>query len=486
MSGPLEDKEPDSAGTSLIDIQILDGGFAAALFVSEDSETFPSLKQVHLAIENAGVIHGIDDGVVEKLIEEKIRGKPVVFAKGKSPKAGSSSRLIWHGNSPAGASPLDVTEALSNPGRDLSLFMAVEKGQQILSKLAATEGEGGTNVFGQSITLPGADIPVPGGDGTALSKDGLTLLASKSGIATWLGDRISVTDVHHVDGSVDFGTGNLKIEGSVHIEKDVRSGFRVEAIGDIYIGGNIEGAEVYSRGGSVVVRNGIIGQGRARVLAGRDIVAGFIQDATIGAKLDVEVKRYVLNSAVTAGRYIRAVTNKGTVRGGILFAEKRIDVRTAGSESRIATELKVGYTPPMNLSRARYQLRHDQRRNRMELAYVQKRLAFLKLLKERMGQLKDDKEVQLAELERKESFLLSRYRQQSTKEAQLIKQAKAPEEEKPEAETIRVHDTIYPNVSVAIGDVNLEMDKERHNVLFFRAGDRLAFGPLRQALEKKS
>jgi len=39
---------------------------------------------------------------------------------------------------------------------------------------------------------------------------------------------------------------------------------------------------------------------------------------------------------------------------------------------------------------------------------------------------------------------------------------------------------------VAIGDRTLEMNKERHNLIFFRAGDRLTFGPLHQALVKKT
>ncbi len=107
-------------------------------------------------------------------------------------------------------------------------------------------------------------------------------------------------------------------------------------------------------------------------------------------------------------------------------------------------------------------------------------------MKERIIQLSDDKEGQLAELERKERILVGQYRDQSTQEAEIVKRAAATVEEGLKAETIRVHNTIYPEVSVAIGQATLEMDRERHDVIFFRSGDQLIFSPLSQVLEKKA
>ncbi|MBA7620300.1 MAG: DUF342 domain-containing protein [Calditrichaeota bacterium] len=486
MSEQLGDQENSSGGNGPIRVRILEEGYTAALLVPEDVSAFPSPKQVYLAIENAGVKYGINDGALEKLIQEQIKGEPVVFARGKLPAGGGGPRLVWHENSEAETSTRDITREVVEPGRELHLFLRVEQGQQIMSKIPATMGEAGINVFGETISPPVSDIPLPAGEGTSLSKDGLTLLAGKSGIATWKGNNVSILNIQHIEGSIDGLTGDVKINGSVHIEKDVRSGFRVDALGDIFVGGNVEDAGVYSRRGSVIVRNGILGQGRARILAGRNIVAGFIQDATVGAKLNVEVERYIINSAITAGRYITATTNEGLVRGGTIFAEKRIEVRNAGSESRIATEIKVGYTAPQNISRAQYQLRRDQRSNRLELAHIQKRLAFLRLLKKRMGELTDDKEKQLADLEEQENVLLGRHSEHSTGDTEIKGKFETPDENKYEAETIRIHDTIYSRVSIAIGDATLEMNKERHNLIFFRAGDDLIFGPLHQALAKRT
>ena len=157
----------------------------------------------------------------------------------------------------------------------------------------------------------------------------------------------------------------------------------------------------------------------------------------------------------------------------------------AGSESRKKTVLSVGYTPPENLSRSRFDLRNEQRRNRMELAYVQKRLAFLKLLKERKGELVEEKELELIDLQKKEGQLERQRPDQASNEEKLAKSSASPTESRTEAETIRIHDTIYPEVIVAIGDAGHVIDRERRNMMFFRSGDRLSFGPLEQALSRK-
>ena len=343
-------------------------------------------------------------------MKEQIKGKLLVFAKGKPPVDGGGARLIWNLGSEEGVPPTDITDQITGGASITPLFGRVSKGQQILSKMPSTEGVEGITVFGESKANAGEDIAMPEGEGTYLSNDELTLLAGARGIASWSGEKITVSDVKHISGSVDAKRGDIKVEGSVFIEKDVRAGFRVEAVGDIYIGGNVEGADVYSRSGTVVVRNGIIGQSRARVLSGRNIVAGFIQDATVGAKQDVEAGRYIINSAVTAGRHITALSREGLVRGGTCFAGKKIEIRVGGSDSRVTTELKVGFTSPESALRVRSDLYAGQRRNRMELAYVQKRAQFLTLLKGHSGSLAEDKEIQLQELKKKEKVLLHQHR----------------------------------------------------------------------------
>lgn len=479
---PTEEEEQDQ---SLVLVQIMNDGYAAALYISPDAEPYPTEKQLYLAIEKAKVTQGIDDKVVAHLLKKKILGKALIFAKGDEPSEGGAARLIWHNSNLEHATPEDISGDYADQGNNLYLTAPVSKGDKILSKLPPTDGERGINVFGKSVSKSGKDLQLPESKGASLSPDGLTLVADISGVAILQGGELTVRDVQVIKGSVDAQTGDIKVDRSVYIEKDVRSGFRVEAVGDIFVGGNIEGADVYSRGGSVVVANGILGQSRAKILAAHDIVAGFIQEATVGAKQNVIVDRYIINSAVTAGNHIMAIKREGIVRGGSLFAEKRIEIRVGGSDGRIQTELRVGYTRPENVSRAKFLLKNDQRRNRMELAYVQKRLSFLNLLKERTGKLTEEKEAQLKELKAKENILLHQYREQSTEEEKLAGEEIDETEKKIEVESIRIHESVFPEVTLAIGDATMVMNRERTNVMFYRSGEKLTFGPLNQALSHK-
>ncbi|MCH8327117.1 MAG: DUF342 domain-containing protein [Candidatus Marinimicrobia bacterium] len=465
----------------LVQVMVLNDGFAAALYVPEDSGRFPSVKQVHLAIEKAKINFGINEKAVNKFVKEQIRGKGLIFAKGSTPGDGISARLVWNNISEDGAAPQDITEQLL-ANSIMHIFSVVKEGDQILSKLPATSGLMGTNIFSDEVQVGGKDIAMPEGEGTELSSDGLMLLAKRKGVAHWDADRVTVTEMEMIEGDIDVKTGDVKADGNIYIRNDVTEGLRLEAMGDIFIGGSIIGADVYSRSGSVRVHKGIIGQSRARILAGANVVAEYIQDATVGAKENVEVQRRIINSAVTSGRFVTVMTNEGLIRGGNIYAEKKIELLVAGSENRSITELKVGFSSAQAHTKEKYQLKADQKRTQMELAYVQKRLAFLKILKERMGSLTEDKEIQFRKLRKKEHLLRHESRRHDNLESDMERLSRGHGEEEIEAESIRVHKTIYTEVTLGIGDATMVMNKERHNLLIYRAGDMISFGPLEQAM----
>ena len=470
-----------ASSDDFIQVMVLNDGFAAALYVPEDSGNFPSAKQVYLAIEKASVNFGINDKAVNKFIKEQVRGKGLIFAKGSVPGDGSNARLVWNHLSEDGAAPEDITEQLL-ANSILHVFSVVKEGDQILSKLPATAGVMGINVFSDEVQVGGRDIAMPEGEGTELSDDGLMLLATRKGIAQWDADMVTVTEMEMIEGDVDVKTGDVKADGNVYIRNDVNDGLRLEAMGDIFIGGNIIGADVYSRSGSVRVHKGVIGESRARILAGANVVAEYIQDATVGAKENVVVQRRIINSAVTSGRFVTAMSNEGLIRGGSIYAEKKIELLVAGSENRSMTELKVGFSSAQAQTKEKYQLKADQKRTEMELAYVQKRMAFLTILKQRMGTLTEDKELQFKELKKKEHLLRHESKRHDNLESDMERLSRGHDDEEIEAESIRVHKTIYTEVTLGIGDATMVMNKERHNLLIYRAGDMISYGPLEQAI----
>jgi uncharacterized protein (DUF342 family) len=94
------------------------------------------------------------------------------------------------------------------------------------------------------------------GNNVNISEDGLTLSAAIEGCLFWKAGQLTVDVIYHISGDVDYSTGNVKFDGAILIDGDVRSGFRVDATGSIYINGSVEAAEVYSEKGDIVMLRG--------------------------------------------------------------------------------------------------------------------------------------------------------------------------------------------------------------------------------------
>ena len=147
MTEAFEDKQDfgsfSPSSEDLIQVKVLNDGFAAALYVPEDSGSFPSMKQVHLAIENANVHFGVNEKAIKKFVDEQFRGKGLIFAKGSTPGGGSVARLIWNYISEEGAAPHDITDQLLS-NRILHNFTVVKDGDgPLVCVFSLTAGEGG-------------------------------------------------------------------------------------------------------------------------------------------------------------------------------------------------------------------------------------------------------------------------------------------------------------------------------------------------------
>ena len=85
---------------------------------------------------------------------------------------------------------------------------------------------------------------------------------------------------------VDASTGDIEYDGNVMIPGTVRTGFTVKAKGDIQVNGVVEGATLIA-GGNIVIKRGVQGMSRGRLVSGGDICAHFFESANVEAKGDV-------------------------------------------------------------------------------------------------------------------------------------------------------------------------------------------------------
>ena len=158
--------------------------------------------------------------------------------------------------------------------------------------------------------------------------------------------KINVFPVFEVNGDVDYSVGNIDFVGSVVIRGNVLPGFKIKAAGDIRITGGIEAADVEAEG-SITVREGILGQNKGLVKAGKDIKSAFIQEGNIEAGGNVHVSQSIMHSRVRARHQVNCQGTKGLIVGGSIQAGESVSARTIGNSISTHTVIEVGVLPEL-------------------------------------------------------------------------------------------------------------------------------------------
>ena len=344
--------------------------------------------------------------------------------------------------------------------KNIRKFEKVVKGQTLLSFIPDEKG---------LVRL--ADIEDYKGRNVVISDDNISISSEIDGYAYKSNDRIHVDDVYHVLGDVGYETGNIRFDGPVIINGDVLSGFRVEAEGDVEIGGNVGAAEVYSQSGSITVNNGIVGLGRAKLLASKNIYCGFIQDANVGARGDIEGKKYRFNSEISSGGYIIVKEDEGVVRGGSLFARSTIEANVIGSENQIHTEIQVSdhSANPLlaEMDKAREELEDAINTHKRFI----KQEEFLLLLKSRLKNLSPEKLIELEQLKNRKELVLVKQEKIEKRLAEIKAEALG----KSNDEKVKIINFLYPGVKFIINGIELYSDEKYSKVSVVFTEDKIEF-----------
>ncbi len=344
----------------------------------------------------------------------------------------------------------------------------VRKGQEIVSRLpvparkSVDKGNFAENPIGQD------DVSLIAGKNTLLSDDGLTLYSKIDGYAFWEEDKIHVDNVYHIKGDVDYSVGNVKFNGKVLIDGDVRSGFCVEAKDSIYVKGNIEAAELYSENGNIICRSGVLGKGQAKIYAGGNFHCRFVQDASISAKEDVFIEHYSINSHISAGGLVLLTQNEGLIRGGRIFAKDGIKAIRIGSDQYIPTY--VGLRAEMfagDSNRVVLGMKKNEINNR--IAIINKKIVFFELLKNRLDSLSPEKDQEFNAIMKEKKILKKQLKSLQKEEDNLSKTLNEYYQKK----CIHVEDTLFKGVTIAFGDCEFKVDKNYKSIIMYKAGNSI-------------
>ncbi len=323
-------------------IEVTEDNMLVILTVESRSYVRTSVNDIITELGNQGIVFGIDTQEIEKALNNP--DIPTIAARGINPVNGQNASIKYFYEK----NPTPKPVLLANDKVDyyeLGQIIPVYAGDILAVREPATEGTPGTDVYGKEVAAQsGENINFKVGRGVIIIQD--KAQAEIDGAISWINDKLHVSRLYQVSGDVDFSIGNINFMGKVLITGNVYDGFKVEADDDIDIRGGVGNALIKSRKGSIFVKNGIIGRGKALVTAHKNVEAKFVQAATVVAGQSIVINEYIVRCNASAGDSVLIQGRRGRILGSNTISAKtrikasrinnsrQLDLRVEGIERK--------------------------------------------------------------------------------------------------------------------------------------------------------
>lgn len=441
----------------------------------------PSYSDIEEALHGYKIIARIEQEKVEEQLKAIELGTPrftrILIAQGREPVHGHEEYFLNLINLKKKAGEIKSDGSIDF--KEVGSIIEIKKYQDILKRVPAVKPADGYDVFGDKIFAE--YLRHDGyykGDNIEQGKDDENIFVSSlDGCVDLDGKKISVLPVAFIHGDVNYDTGNIDFDGSVHITGSVLPGFTVKARGDIIIEKNVDDAIIDAQG-DITVKMGVVGKENVKLMAGGKITVKYLLNANVEAAGDIVVEDSIINSDVFSNTKISVVARQGKIIGGRATALYEIQVNVSGSPNETETQLTVG----RNLFIEK------------ELAAVHKEIAkWRSAVDETMRKLKvsfgeavfeNPKEfiAKLLPVKQKNCLLLLKELSSNNKELKkMVEQSKEIQDKlKLEREPcIIIKNKAYPNTIISIKRSNKRIDSVIDNVKYYEDPDEkiIRFSP---------
>jgi uncharacterized protein (DUF342 family) len=314
-------------------------GLKAFIMVPESRVVnYPSVEELKQVLADSEVVYGINESALQQMVMNKTYRVCIEAATGMSP-------------TPAKPGRIDILVDISSRGkpralpggrvdlRDIGYIVNVRKNTQLLRSIPSVPGIQGKMVSGKtlSVLLPPSVLLVPGNGTRFLDQERNVLVADIDGaVVVYTNGKAEVLTEKVVPGSIDYSTGNIFFSGNLKIEGTVRSGFAVEAEGNILIGGSVEDAKV-SALADVDIVGGAAGSNNGVIKCGGTLKTRHIQNFSVQAQHVV-----VSEDLVHCDIWAEATIIAKTIVGGTVSAGTSIDADSVGTVAEAKTVVDLG------------------------------------------------------------------------------------------------------------------------------------------------
>lgn len=434
----------------------------AVLAIKKPPKCRPVLiDEVFEKIASAGVVYGVDHNAVEQAVKRS--DSQTVCARGTEAQHGTNAFITLTFNRDDKGRPVQRDNGTVDY-KNLNLFTTVNQDDLLAEKTPATAGTPGMDVLGHELPAkPGKDVILPAGKNVYIEEN--KIFSGLTGQVLYQNNKVQVIPVIEIKGDVDLSTGNIDFPGSVIVHGSVQAGFTVKAGGDIEINGTLSGGDV--EGKNIIVRMGIQGMNRGYIKAVENVVAKFIENATIFAGNEVIVSDVILHSRVSAGKKVLVEGRKGLIAGGMISAGEEIRAKVVGSQLASSTDLEVGVNPL--LREERQQLKREISKVQTSLDQAKKGLNILRSMNAET--MPADKREMMLKLTKAQFQLMG---QEETMKKRMVEIEDMLIEMR--YGKIRVSEVVFPGAKIVVGSLMKPIREELKYVSFFEEEGEIKVG----------
>lgn len=395
-----------------------------------------------------GIRYGIDYDAISRAVESRT-GVNYRIAKGLAPVDGEDGTITYHFSQFKTVAPKEDESGYVDY-RDLGHIQNITIGTVIATFTPPTQGEPGINIKNVEIRqVPGRPAPYTIGKNTALSGDGLEIVATCDGHLRWESNKFVVDDVVNIK-DVDASIGNLDFIGSINIRGEVLEGFKVTSKKNISISGNATGA-IIECGGDLSIKLGSI---NSTITCHGNIDAGFCENSKITCDGTITSNSFV-TCDVYCGGELHAKGSKGTILGGKYIVLQDLYANVLGSEAFTPTEVTIGDNAVLTAEKNQAVLKIGKLKEQITMA--DQIVEILKMKKQQLGSLPPEREEMLTNTTRSKI----QYQMEISQLQKRIEEISVYLENK-ENLSVYVNKTIYPGTKININDFTLPFKDEYH------------------------
>lgn len=338
------------------------------LMPKEDGNAYTKDELIALLHENE-VVEGINEDLLIGMAKKEVYEREIKVAEFVEPIAGKDGYYEYFFDVNSETKKPSIREDGSVDYQSMNMVNNVKKGDVLAKYHPPVEGIPGKDVRGFEIPVGGVrSLPSAQGKGVIKDpEDENIYLADQDGKVELKNGKIMLNNIHQVTGDVDQIIGKIEFFGDILISGNVEAGTVIRAGKSLTIEGTVEAANL-TAGGDIILKRGIQGSQKAKVVCRGNLYADFIEHTHVQAGGNVEAN-IILNSQIEAEGKVILTGKKGTLVGGNVHGTKGIDCKELGNDVEVKTIVHAGCMPEIITQQRRLLKEEEELKSELQELY---------------------------------------------------------------------------------------------------------------------